>query len=88
MSGRTDFNASTTSLVWRMFCERESRQVEDDPVESGLRGFDGFAKGMSVDIQSERRYQSRVVSTLMRRAQELGYKLVKNEDLPAPLSPA
>jgi transposase len=37
----------------------------------------------------ERRYQSRVVSTLMRRAQELGYKLVKNEDLPAaPSSPA
>ena len=30
----------------------------------------------------ERRYQSRVDSNLMRRAQELGYKLIKNEDSP------
>ena len=30
----------------------------------------------------ERRYQSRVVSNLMRRAQELGYNLIKNEDSP------
>lgn len=31
----------------------------------------------------DRRYRSRVVSTLMRRAQQLGYTLVKKEDLPA-----
>jgi transposase len=37
----------------------------------------------------EHRYQSRVVSHLMRRAQELGYKLIKNEDSPpAASSPA
>jgi len=37
----------------------------------------------------ERRYQSRILSTLTRRAQELGYQLVKNEDFrPAPNSPA
>jgi transposase len=28
----------------------------------------------------ERRYQSRILSSLARRAQELGYTLVKNED--------
>ena len=36
----------------------------------------------------ERRYQSRVVSHLTRRARELGYTLVKNEALPAATSPA
>lgn len=37
----------------------------------------------------ERRYQRRVVSNLVRRAQELGYKLIKNEDfLPAASLPA
>ena len=36
----------------------------------------------------ERRYQRRVVSTLMRRAHDLGYTLVKNEDRPAASSPA
>ncbi|MBI2525135.1 MAG: hypothetical protein HYY95_21795 [Candidatus Rokubacteria bacterium] len=36
----------------------------------------------------ERRYQSRVVSTLTRRAHELGYTLVKDPDVPAPSSPA
>ncbi len=36
----------------------------------------------------ERRYQGRVVSTLMRRARELGYTLVKNQNGPAPSSPA
>jgi hypothetical protein len=35
----------------------------------------------------ERRYQSRVVASLRRHAQELGYTLVK-EDLPAASSPA
>ena len=37
---------------------------------------------------SERRYQSRVVSHLTRRARELGYTLVNNEALPAATSPA
>jgi len=36
----------------------------------------------------ERRYQSRVVSHLTRRARELGYTLVKNEALPVVSSPA
>jgi transposase len=37
----------------------------------------------------DRRYQSRVVSNLMRRAHELGYKLIKSEDFsPAASSPA
>ena len=36
----------------------------------------------------ERRYQSRVVANLRRRAQEFGYTLVKQEDLPAATSPA
>jgi transposase len=37
----------------------------------------------------ERRYHSRVLATLARRAQELGYTLVKNEKLPPPAgSPA
>jgi transposase len=36
----------------------------------------------------ERRYQSRVVANLTRRARELGYTLVKNEALPAPSFPA
>jgi hypothetical protein len=36
----------------------------------------------------ERRYQRRVVSTLMRRAHVLGYTLVKNPDLPTASSPA
>jgi len=37
----------------------------------------------------ERRYQSRVVSTLVRRAQELGYTLIKTEDVsPTASSPA
>jgi hypothetical protein len=36
----------------------------------------------------ERRYQRRVVSTLMRRAHVLGYTLVKNSDLPTASSPA
>jgi transposase len=36
----------------------------------------------------ERRYQRRVVSTLMRRAHDLGYTLVKNKNLPAATSPA
>jgi hypothetical protein len=35
----------------------------------------------------ERRYQRRVVSTLMRRAHVLGYTLVKNEDLRRASSP-
>ena len=37
----------------------------------------------------ERRYQNRILSTLTRRAQALGYTLVKNEDFrPAASSPA
>jgi hypothetical protein len=37
----------------------------------------------------ERRHQSRILSSLTRRAQELGYTLVKNEDFrPAASSPA
>jgi transposase len=36
----------------------------------------------------ERRYQSRVVSSLMRRAHELGYTLIKSESPPAISSPA
>src|SRR5262245_22442250 len=36
----------------------------------------------------ERRYQGRVVSHLMRRAQELGYTLTKNDGPPATSSPA
>jgi transposase len=36
----------------------------------------------------EPRYQSRVVSHLIRRAQQLGYTLTKNESPPAASSPA
>ena len=36
----------------------------------------------------ERRYQRGVVSNLMRRAHDLGYTLLKNEDLPAASFPA
>src|SRR5262249_48306022 len=36
----------------------------------------------------ERRYQRRVISNLMRRAHDLGYTLLKNEDLPTASFPS
>src|SRR5262245_8460554 len=58
------------------------------PRELGGRGL-AFAECMREQDYYDRRYQRRVVSNLMRRAQELGYTLTKAETpaTPSPTSP-